>query len=98
LIERTTESFRVDLQKFKTGETWKRRKKRRKKERRRKRRSRKNSELRANNGRTTAWLQHLRVLDETNRLSLPASESELIWKMWNRVGPRGGVEQQIDSQ
>jgi len=88
LIEPTSESIRVDLQKFKTGQTC----------RRRRRRRRKNSKLKVNNGRTPTSLHHLDVLDETNRLSLAASQSELIWKCLNGVssgggGREGGVEQ-----
>ena len=62
------------------------------------------SELRVNNGRTPASLQGLNVLDETNRLSMPARQSELICKSSKGVslagGGRGdgGVEQRIESQ
>jgi len=45
------------------------------------------STLRLSNGCTPASLQYQNVLDETNRLSLPASQSELIWKSLKEVYP-----------
>jgi len=54
------------------------------------RRSRNNSELKVNDGRSPASLHRLNVLDERNRLSLPASQSELICKRSKGVSPAGG--------
>jgi len=47
------------------------------------------TELRVNNGRTPVSLQGLNVLDETNRLSISASQSELMCKSLKRVRPGG---------
>jgi len=51
----------------------------------------KSSELRANNGRTPSSLKGLTVLDETNRLSIPTSQSELMCNglIWVRPGGAG---------
>jgi len=59
----------------------------RKRRRRKRRRRRKNSESRVNVGRTPASLPRLNVLDELNQSSLPASQSELIWKSSTGVCP-----------
>jgi len=69
----------------------------------------KNCKSKVNDGRTPASLRWLDVLDEPNRLSLPASQSELIWKRSTGVSPAGGggdegdrggggVKQRIESQ
>jgi len=47
----------------------------------------KSSELRVNNGHTPASFQGLDVLDETHRLSIPASQAELICKSSQSVRP-----------
>jgi len=55
-------------------------------------------DFRVNNGCTPASLQGINVLDEPDRLSLPASQSELIWKSLKGVSTGGGVEHQIECQ
>jgi len=77
------------------GQTWRirmrrRRTRTRRKRRSRMRRSRKNSEWKVNDGRTPASLHRLNLLDKPNRLSLPVSRFELIFKRLKRVSPAGG--------
>jgi len=54
---------------------------------RRKRRRQKNSELRVTDGRAPPSLHWLNVIDKSNWLSLPVSQSELIWKSLKGVCP-----------
>jgi len=49
----------------------------------------KSSELTVNNGHTPSSLHGLNVLDETNRSSIPASQSELICESSKWVRPGG---------